>query len=90
MFLLPSVFVALSGAASAGPKRLSSDTYKLLNAASLFLTLTTICNFLGDPNSFKGLWDTVAFVTMTLAQGASAGVGLFTGLFYNGDTPSIA
>ena len=36
-FLFPAVFLALSGAAIAGQKRLASDTYKGLNLSLLFV-----------------------------------------------------
>ena len=74
IFLLPSSFVALSGAAAAGPKRLSSDTYKRLNLSVVGLFVTRLAS--------RALPEGVVFDPLVLLEIAAIGasfVGLFRG-----------
>jgi hypothetical protein len=48
--LLPLSYLALAGAAAVGSKRLSSDTYKLLNLSSIAVTITQMLQLVHDKN----------------------------------------
>ena len=87
MLLEPAIYLALAGAAIAGPKRLSSDTYKKLNLTLMLSLIVRI--FFSRAIFCDGLTRTVTDVGRDVVGLLSTLIGYLRGEMFGKDEPKL-
>ena len=74
--VFPSIFLALSGASTVGPKRLASTTYKYLNSCIIFDSIIYLTSIIKP-------FHLSAYVFFSILEISVASVGLYKGMNYS-------